>query len=73
LIATKERILRVHLLPAPGGIADWTRSCAAAQVRAAGEVPKAVNNVLAVLSVLSKRAVEWAVIADALRCWRFPS
>ena len=64
-IATKERVLRVHLVPALGHrkldaikSEDVQRLKCALQAKA----PKTVNNVLAVLSVLLKKAVEWEVI-----------
>jgi hypothetical protein len=64
-IATKERVLRVHLVPALGHrkldaikSEDVQRLKCALQAKA----PKTVNNVLAVLSVLLKKAIEWEVI-----------
>jgi hypothetical protein len=69
-IATKERVLRVHLVPALGHrkldaikSEDVQRLKCALQAKA----PKTVNNVLAVLSVLLKKAVEWEVI-DRMPC-----
>src|SRR5215204_5941607 len=64
-IAAKEMLLRVHLVPALGHkkldaikSEDVQRLKCALQAKA----PKTVNNVLAVLSVLLKKAVEWEVI-----------
>ena len=64
-IATKERILRVHLLPALGHRKlDAIKSEDVQRLKCAlqAKSPKTVNNVLAVLSVLLKKAVEWEVI-----------
>ena len=69
-IAGKETVLKVHLAPALGakkldGITneDVQRLKQGLQDRA----PKTVNNVLTVLNVLLKSAVEWDVI-DRMRC-----
>jgi hypothetical protein len=65
-IASKETVLRVHLTRAFGdkrldeiSTEDVQRLKAALTERA----PKTVNNVLAVLSVVLRTAVEWGVIA----------
>lgn len=64
-IAAKEMILRVHLVPALGErrlddikTEDVQRLKGALQSKA----PKTVNNVLTVLNMLLKKAVEWDVI-----------
>jgi integrase len=64
-IASKETVLRVHLAKAVGGkrldeisTEDVQRLKAALTERA----PKTVNNVLTVLSVVLRTAVEWGVI-----------
>src|SRR4051795_2625241 len=69
-IAGKERMLRVHLLPALGNrkldvikTEDVQRLKGKLQVKS----PKTVNNVLTVLNVLLKKAVEWDVI-ERLPC-----
>jgi integrase len=69
-IASKEMILRVHLLPALGhkrldaiSNEDVQRVKQGLQAKS----PKTVNNVLAVLSKLLKVAVEWNVI-DRMPC-----
>ena len=65
-IAAKEMILRVHLLPALGHKRlDAIKSEDVQRLKRNLEAksPKTVNNVLAVLSVLLKKAVEWEVIA----------
>jgi integrase len=64
-IAAKEMILRVHLLPALGHKRlDAIKSEDVQRLKRNLEAksPKTVNNVLAVLSVLLKKAVEWEVI-----------
>ena len=64
-IASKERILRVHLVPALGHRKlDAIKSEDVQRLKCAlqAKSPKTVNNVLAVLSVLLKKAVEWEVI-----------
>ena len=61
----KERILRVHLVPALGHRRlDAIKSEDVQRLKCAlqAKSPKTVNNVLAVLSVLLKKAVEWEVI-----------
>jgi Phage integrase, N-terminal SAM-like domain len=60
-IATKERVLRVHLVPALGHRKlDVIKSEDVQRLKCAlqAKSPKTVNNVLAVLSVLLKKAVE---------------
>jgi integrase len=64
-IASKEMILRVYLLPALGHKRlDAIKSEDVQRLKGTLEAkaPKTVNNVLAVLSVLLKKAVEWEVI-----------
>jgi integrase len=64
-IAAKELILRVHLLPALGHKRlDAIKSEDVQRLKRNLEAksPKTVNNVLAVLSVMLKKAVEWEVI-----------
>jgi integrase len=64
-IAAKEMILRVHLLPALGHKRiDSIKSEDVQRLKRSLEAkaPKTVNNILAVLSVILKRAVEWEVI-----------
>jgi integrase len=64
-IASKEMILRVHLVPALGHRKlDAIKSEQVQRLKCDLEAksPKPVNNVLSVLSVLLKRAVEWEVI-----------
>ena len=64
-IASKERILRVHLVPRLGSQRlDTIRSEDVQGLKRAlgGKAPKTVNNVLSVLNTLLKTAVEWDVI-----------
>lgn len=64
-IASKEMILRVYLLPALGHKPLNTIKTEDVQHLKRGleaKSPKTVNNVLAVLSVMLKKAVEWEVI-----------
>ncbi len=64
-IAAKEMILRVHLLPALGHKRlDAIKSEDVQRLKRNLEAksPKTVNNILAVLSVMLKKAVEWEVI-----------
>jgi len=64
-IAAKEMILRVHLLPALGHKRlDMIKSEDVQRLKRNLEAksPKTVNNVLAVLSVMLKKAVEWEII-----------
>jgi integrase len=67
-IAAKETILRVHLIPALGHKrldAIRNEDVQRLKHRLQGKSPKTVNNILAVLSVLLKKAVEWDVIDRA--------
>ena len=69
-IAAKELLLRVHLLPFLGHKRLDTITNEDVQRLKAGMVvksPKTANNVLAVLSVLLKKAVEWDVV-DRMPC-----
>ncbi len=64
-IAAKETVLDVHLLPALG--ATRLNDISTEQVqrfkhRLQNRTPKTVNNVLTVLNVLLRKAVEWGVI-----------
>src|SRR3989442_1178016 len=64
-IAAKEMIPRVHLLPAWGHrTLDTIKSEDVQRLKRSLEAksPKTVNNILVVLSVLLKKAVEWDVI-----------
>ncbi len=64
-IAAKEMILRVHLIPALGHRKlDAIKSEQVQRLKCDLEAksPKTVNNVLSVLSILLKKAVEWEVI-----------
>jgi integrase len=65
-VAAKQTILNVHLIPAFGNRhldATTNEDVQRLKVRLQDKAPKTVNNVLAVLSVLLKKAVEWNVIA----------
>ena len=69
-IASKERILRVHLIPQLGSQElNTIRSEDVQQLKRvlSGKAPKTVNNVLSVLNTLLKTAVEWDVI-DHMPC-----
>jgi integrase len=69
-IASKEMVLRVHLLPALGHKRlDAIKTENVQRLKGDLEVksPKTVNNVLSVLSILLKKAVEWDVI-DRMPC-----
>jgi integrase len=69
-IAAKEMVLRVHLVPALGHKrldAIKSEDVQRLKSRLEHKSPKTVNNVLAVLSVLLKKAVEWDII-DRLPC-----
>jgi integrase len=69
-IATKERILRVHVLPALGARrldAIGNGEVQRLKLALTAKAPKTVNNVLTVLNVLLKKAVEWGVI-DRMPC-----
>jgi integrase len=64
-IAAKEAILRVYLLPAFGHRrldTIRTEDVQRLKGRLQTKSPKTVNNILAVLSVLLKKAVEWDVL-----------
>src|SRR5687767_13678422 len=64
-IAAKEMILRVHLVPALGHRKlDAIKSEQVQRLKCDLEAksPKTVNNVLSVLSMLLKKAVEWDII-----------
>ncbi len=64
-IASKESILRVHLVPALGRKRLDTITSEDVQrlkVRLRDKAPKTVNNVLTVLSTVFTTAVEWSVI-----------
>jgi len=69
-IAAKEMILRVHLIPALGhrrldAISD--EDVQRLKTWLGAKASKTVNNVLAVLSVMFKKAVEWKLI-DRMPC-----
>ena len=69
-IAGKETVLRVHLIPAFGAKrldAISSEDVARLKSRLVAKAPKTVNNVLTVLNVLLKTAVEWHVI-DQVPC-----
>src|SRR3954471_21841628 len=69
-IAAKDVIIRVHLVPALGDRkldAITTEDVQRLKSGLAGKAVKTVNNVLTVLSVLLKNAVEWKVI-DYMPC-----
>src|SRR4051812_12039944 len=64
-IASKETIIRIHLVASVGTIRLDQISTADVQRLKQGladKAPKTVNNVLTVLNVLLKKAVEWGVI-----------
>jgi integrase len=64
-IASKETIIRMHLIPALGGTRLHEISSADVQrlkQSLVDKAPKTVNNVLTVLNVLLKKAAEWNVI-----------
>src|SRR5262249_48852574 len=64
-VASKECALRIHLLPALGdkALATITTEDVQHLKSALGtKSPKTVNNVLTVLNVLMRAAVEWAVL-----------
>ena len=64
-IAAKEMILRVHLVPALGHKrldAIKSEDVQHLKGRLSTKAAKTVNNILAVLSILLKKAVEWDVI-----------
>jgi hypothetical protein len=69
-IAAKESILGAHLLPTLGtrrldGISSEDVQRLKSELQ--GKAPKTVNNVLTVLNVLLKKAIEWDVI-DRMPC-----
>ena len=69
-VAAKESILRMHLIPALGfRKLDAIRNEDVQRLKGTlrGKATKTVNNVLTVLSVLLKKAVEWEVI-DTMPC-----
>ena len=64
-IATHERIIRVHLVPAVGSRkldAISSEDVQRLKGQLASKAPKTINNILTVLSTLLKKAVEWGVI-----------
>jgi integrase len=64
-IASKEAILRLHLIPVVGSrTLDTIRNEQVQQLKLhlRDKTPKTVNNVLTVLNVLLKQAVEWGVL-----------
>jgi integrase len=64
-VAAKEMIIRVHLAPTLGDRpldAIKTEDIQQLKRRLGAKAPKTVDNVLTVLSVLLKKAVEWEVI-----------
>jgi integrase len=69
-IAAKETILKIHLVPLLGAKrldAISSEDIQRLKSRLRDRAPKTVNNVLAVLGVLLKKAVEWEVI-DRIPC-----
>ena len=61
-VASKETILRIHLIPVLGAQkldAIIERPGAAVEAALEGQAAKTVNNVLTVLNVMLKTAVEW--------------
>jgi integrase len=69
-IAGKKTVLKTHILPALGDKrldAISNEDIQALKLRLQNRSPKTANNVLTVVSVLLKTAVEWQVI-DALPC-----
>src|SRR5436190_6234021 len=64
-ITAKESIIRVHLIPSMGSTeldAITTEQVQDLKQRLADRSPKTVNNVLTVLNMVLKKAVEWDVI-----------
>jgi integrase len=64
-VAAKEMVLRVHLIPALGDrILDSIKSEDVQKFKRDlhAKAPKTVNNILTVLNVLLRKAVEWEVI-----------
>jgi integrase len=69
-VAAKESILRLHLIPELGSRTLDTISNEQVQrlkLRLHDKSPKTINNVLTVLNVLLKQAVEWGVL-DKMPC-----
>jgi len=69
-IAAKETILNIHLVPLLGTKrldAITTEDVQRLKTQLKDRAPKTVNNVLTVLNVLLKKAVEWGVI-DRMPC-----
>ena len=69
-IAAKELILRVHLVPVLGNRrldAITSEDVQRLKSRSSAKAAKTVNNILTVLNVLMKKAVEWDVI-DQMPC-----
>src|SRR5207253_4578565 len=69
-IAAKETILNVHLVPLLGTKrldAITNEDVQRLKNHLRDRAPKTVNNVLTVLSVLLKKAVEWEAV-DQMRC-----
>jgi integrase len=69
-IAAKQTILDVHLIPTLGAKqldAITNEDVQRLKHRLGEKAPKTVNNVLTVLSVLLKKAIEWSVI-DRMPC-----
>ena len=77
-IASKETILRVHLVPTLGSRkldAITTEAVQRLKTRLQNRAPKTVNNVLTVLNVLLKTAVQWDAIQQmpcAIRLVKVP-
>lgn len=77
-IVAKESILRLHLIPQLGSRAlDGIGNEQVQQLKGSlqGMAPKTVNNVLSVLNVLLKQAVEWGVMTGlpcSIRLVRVP-
>lgn len=69
-VAAKESILRIHLIPELGSRtlnAISNEHVQRLKLRLHDKSPKTVNNVLTVLNVLLKQAVEWGVL-DKMPC-----
>ena len=69
-IAAKESVLRIHLIPTLGDkplAAITTEDVQQLKSALNARSPKTVNNILTVLSVLMRTAVEWNVI-DHVAC-----
>ena len=69
-VAAKESILRLHLIPELGSRTLDTISNEQVQrlkLRLHDKSPKTINNVLSVLNVMLKQAVEWGVL-DKMPC-----